>query len=403
MASKSYIVIPGTSIRLYDGDIVTISTRPRLTWIVHNGWYVYHGAQNYGWYFVSVETTETLPAYVVDLTLCTLVTVKTIHSECTDGREVKYTRPYTEYDAETLSRTFITVDTLDQRDNIDPRFRTNGRLVRVNFVEGFPKYYAWNTDNNDWDEVTDGSGGIPEAIGTALNPIILSKLSEGLCRVLGVYLISPTSDTPIVSNIDHLVFVSNSQGLTYIKVITETTITDYLVMDDHEVLVDKYAYQSYVDQSLSTLEQQISEIISELMASGIGYNPPTSGTTSGSHTVQEAIDALNDAISTGDKEVFYGTTEYWNNQPQFIPIRGCVYIYSDHDTDSEGNPIAGLKIGDGTSYLIDMPFIDKKYAEHILDTAIHVSASDREFWNNKVTCKLDPININTLLISKNNI
>ena len=403
MASKSYIVIPGTNIRLYDGDTVKISNKPKYNWIVHNGWYIYQGAQNYGWYLVCIETTELLPASVIDLTLCTLVSVKTINSESYDGREVNYTRPFTDADAEVLNRSFITVDTLEQRDNIDPKTLTNGRLIRVNHVDGFPKYYAWNSDTSTWDEVSDASGGIPEAIGTPQNPVILSKLPNGLCRVLGVYLIAPLSDTTTVSTIDHLVFVSNSQGITFIKVITEASITDYQVMDDREVLVDKYAYQSYVDQSLSTLEQQISEIISELTASGIIYNPPASGTTSGSHTVQAAIDALNDAISTGDKEVFYGTTEYWNNQPQFIPIRGCVYIYSDHDTDSEGNPIAGLKIGDGTSYLIDMPFIDKKYAEHILDTAIHVSASDREFWNNKVTCKVDPININTLLISKNNI
>lgn len=94
--------------------------------------------------------------------------------------------------------------------------------------------------------------------------------------------------------------------------------------------------------------------------------------------------------SGGDKEVFYGTTEYWNTQPQLISIKGGVYVYSDHDKDSEGKDIAGLKIGDGTSYLIDMPFVDEKYAQHVLDTIVHITQQEREFWNNKVRCYIDP-------------
>jgi len=398
MASKSYIVIPGTNIRLYDGDIVKISNRPKIKWVVHYGWFAYQGAQSYGWYLVCDEINELLPAYIIDLTLCTLVSVRTVGSELCDGKEIEYTEPFTPADLETLNRTFISVETLEQRDNIDPKTLINGRMVRVNFVEGFPKYYAWNSDNAAWDEVTDGSEGIPESIGTVQNPIILSKLAEGLCRVKGVYLVSPTSDVTTQTNIDHLVFVSNSQGITLIKVVTESTILDYQVVDNHETLTDKYAYKSYVDLQISTLEQQISEIISELTASGIAYNPPSSGATSGSHTVQEAIDALNDAISGGDKEVFYGTTSYWNSQPQLITLSGCLYVYSDHTTDGTNN-IPGIKVGDGVSYLIDMPFIDKKYAEHITDTVIHVTSSEKEFWNNKVRCFIDPTDTQRLIFT----
>ena len=402
MASKNYIVIAGTNIRLYDGDVVKISNKPKVKWIVHNGWYIYQGAQNYGWYFVSTETAELLPASVVDLTLCTLVSVRTVGSDVCDGKQVDYTRPFTEADAEALSRTFISVDTLAQRDNIDRNSLANGRIVRVNYVGNFPKYYAWNADSKDWDEI-DGSGGIPEAVGTSLNPVILSKLEPGLCRVIGVYLVSPTSDTTVVTTIDNLVFVSVSSGITFIKVLTETSITDYQVEDDRVTSEDLYATEGYVAGEISVLEQQISEIISELSAVNIGYTPPASGTTSGSHNVQQAIDALNDAISSGDKEVFYGTTAYWNNQPQFIPIRGCIYVYSDHDTDDQGHNIAGIKIGDGTSYLIDMPFLDKKYAEHILDTEIHITETERQFWNNKVTAVIDPVQGNTLILTKDNI
>lgn len=53
MADKNYIIIPGTNIRLYDSDIVRISNYPKARWIVHNGWYIYQGHQNNGWYFES--------------------------------------------------------------------------------------------------------------------------------------------------------------------------------------------------------------------------------------------------------------------------------------------------------------------------------------------------------------
>ena len=395
--ASSYIVIPGTDVKLYNGDIVRISNRPRIKWIVHTGWYIYEGVQSFGWYFVSVSSNEILPATMVDLTLCTLATQKVVGSECYDGKKVDYTRPFTESDAIILNSTFITVETITQRDNLDQKKLINGRMVRVNDVDGLPKYYSWNAENNRWDEVANAGESIPEVIGTPTNPVILSNLTGGLYRVIGTYLVTPTSDTSADTNIDHLVFVNSDR--TYVKVITESTITDYAIADDHESLIDKYATHLYVDTQLSALERQISEIISELAASGISYRPPESGVTSDSHTVQEAIDALNDAIST-NSEVFYGTTEYWNKQPQFIPRKGCIYIYSDHTTDTSGTYLPGMKIGDGKSYLIDMPFMDKLYAEHIANDIIHVSPEDRIFWNNKVTCLLDPLSENTLVITK---
>ena len=293
MAKQSYIVIPGTNIRLYDGDTVKISNKPKDTFIVHTGWYVYQGAQQYGWYFTSVTTTEDLPAYIIDLTLCTLESHRTINSETCDGTVVNYTKPFTDYDAEILNRTFISVDTITQRDNLDPKSLTEGRLIRVNDVDGKPTYYSWDSINSEWLEIT--------------------------------------SSVPT--------------------------------------------------------------------AADISYNPPATGTTSGTDNVQDAIDALNDAISGGDKEVFYNTTAYWNSQPQFIPIRGCIYVYSDHEQDDQGNNIPGVKIGDGTSYLIDMPFADKKYAEHIANTLLHVSANDRQNWDNKVRCFIDPTNLEKLVFT----
>jgi len=269
-----YIVIPGTNIRLYDGDVIKISNKPRTKWIVHMGWYIYQNVQNFGWYIECIKNGEILPISVIDLTLCTLVTVKTQGSEVYDGKVVNYTRPFTLEDAKVLNRTFITLETIAQRDNLDKKKLTNGRMVRVNDVGGVVVYYAWNQAEDKWDKVDfgSGSGGIPEIIGTTEHPITLSELEPGLYRVLGTYKISPEYPTITFATIDHIVFV-NDGGNVQIKVITDSTITDYVVVDDdvtfsneyatYKYLADNYATIQYVDGKIAAIEAEISEIISE--------------------------------------------------------------------------------------------------------------------------------------------
>lgn len=269
-AESKFIVIPGTDIRLYDGDIVKISNKPRVKWIVHTGWYIYNEVQNFGWYFVSIKNGEVLPVNAVDLTLCTLETLKVQGSEKTDGKVVNYTRPFTLADAEILNRSFITLDTLEQRDNLDKKKIINGKMVRVNNPEGPANYYAWNAEKQTWDflEVF----GIPELTGTTTNPIILSELEPSLYRVKGTYKISPTHPTTYLTPIDHLAFVSGDDEIN-IKVITEHNITDYIVEGDDVTFINNYATVQYVEQHYATkvyvdnkiavLEGQISEIISE--------------------------------------------------------------------------------------------------------------------------------------------
>lgn len=267
-AESKFIVIPGTDIRLYDGDIVKISNKPKIKWVVHIGWYIYNEVQNFGWYFVSIKNGDILPVSAIDLTLCTLDTTKTQGSGIADGKVVNYTRPFTLADAEILNRTFITLDTLEQRDNIDPKKLINGKMVRVNNEEGPANYYVWNAETQTWDfmEVF----GIPERVGTTENPVILSELEPALYRVRGTYKISPNHPTTFITTIDHLSFVDEDDN---IKVITEHNITDYIVDGDDVTFVNNYATELYVEQNYATkiyvddkiavLEAEISEIISE--------------------------------------------------------------------------------------------------------------------------------------------
>jgi hypothetical protein len=115
-------------------------------------------------------------------------------------------------------------------------------------------------------------------------------------------------------------------------------------------------------------------------------------------TDQELSVNLGEAYQSGDCKVLYNTSEYWNARPQLIAKKGYLYVYSDYkQVDNED--VAGIKAGDGTSYLIDMPFIDKPLDVHIADTVKHITDEEREFWNNKVRCFVDPENEENLIFS----
>ncbi len=83
----------------------------------------------------------------------------------------------------------------------------------------------------------------------------------------------------------------------------------------------------------------------------------------------------------------------WDADRDMIAEKDALYIYSDYKTiqkDGQQILIPGLKIGDGVSYLIDIPFVNDNsefedlLLDHINNRIIHVSLNDRDFWNNKL-------------------
>ena len=103
------------------------------------------------------------------------------------------------------------------------------------------------------------------------------------------------------------------------------------------------------------------------------------------------------------------TTANWQSQRTFVPLRGEIIIYSDYDskTDSLGNRvfIPAIKIGDGSTYGIDLPFVGEdlkdRILDHISDTRIHVTELEKQFWDNKlnVTDNQEVID-NTLVLNR---
>lgn len=87
-------------------------------------------------------------------------------------------------------------------------------------------------------------------------------------------------------------------------------------------------------------------------------------------------------------KVYEDTKANWASRPTEVSEAGAIYIYSDQYIDGN-QKIPAIKIGDGLAYIVDLPFIDKKYSEHIANATIHISADERRKWNKKVDCYID--------------
>lgn len=103
--------------------------------------------------------------------------------------------------------------------------------------------------------------------------------------------------------------------------------------------------------------------------------------------ITETILSIEDELELINSRVVYGTTEYWNSQPTLIAQQNAVYVYTD-GFPREIHNIVRFKVGDGQSYLKDLPYTDMVYYDHISDPRIHITQEEREFWNNKVSCNL---------------
>ena len=98
--------------------------------------------------------------------------------------------------------------------------------------------------------------------------------------------------------------------------------------------------------------------------------------------------------STDLKIVYDDTTAHWNSQTTFVPQKGAIIIYSDYATVDNQN-VPNVKIGDGLAYVVDLPFVSDDLRQtvlnHISDSTIHITATERTSWNNKVTCDVELI------------
>lgn len=117
--------------------------------------------------------------------------------------------------------------------------------------------------------------------------------------------------------------------------------------------------------------------------------------------IHAAIASAVESLQLHRPEVYFDTKANWNAQNTLTGAQNTIYVYTDYMQDGDGNNIAGIKIGDGNAYLIDAPFLDTIYYEHVNDTDIHITAEEREFWNNKVRCYYSLTDDETVVFTTN--
>ena len=105
-------------------------------------------------------------------------------------------------------------------------------------------------------------------------------------------------------------------------------------------------------------------------------------------------------------KIYYDSMANWNNKRTLVSERATLYIYYDYG-QLDDKDVPSAKIGDGTSYLIDLPFIGEQIMriliDHINNYDVHITADDRAFWNNKSAAFLDAQASETLVLSNNRI
>lgn len=130
------------------------------------------------------------------------------------------------------------------------------------------------------------------------------------------------------------------------------------------------------EQEVQAITAALSEKVDKETGKGLSTNDFT-------NVYKEKLDGLN---------ISYNTTAYWNEHSDYFPERSEIVVYSDRytyvDDQNVTHYIPGVKIGSGNAYVADLAFIDEELERqliaHIQDTVIHVTAQDRNFWNNKL-------------------
>lgn len=113
----------------------------------------------------------------------------------------------------------------------------------------------------------------------------------------------------------------------------------------------------------------------------------------------ERIDFLNQQLQ-GKATMLAKTTEEWSHQTSLISQTNTFYIYTDR-TVEDGKSYPGIKVGDGVSYVVDLPFVDDLFYSHTNNLDIHVTLAEKEFWNNKVRIQDSKINQENLIFTTN--
>ena len=98
-----------------------------------------------------------------------------------------------------------------------------------------------------------------------------------------------------------------------------------------------------------------------------------------------------DAATIEGKKIYMKSTTEWNNQLTFIPNRGDIIVYTDKSILNSNTTIPGIKIGDGLAYGIDLPFVGDDIAADLL---AHINDTTKHITATERTTWNNKINCN---------
>lgn len=164
------LTVPNSNITLIEGSVVILQRFPGTKWVVHNGWYTYAGTQYMGWYFSSIPAQTIIPMNEQDLAGLTIVSSNDYR--CPDLPYPPIPGPfppapgpfpplpvgdlpaYVSNDEKArYEAAFISLPLIDDRDALNTDKLPDGKIVRVNNVNGEPRYYVWSQYNGVWEDV----------------------------------------------------------------------------------------------------------------------------------------------------------------------------------------------------------------------------------------------------------
>lgn len=80
--------------------------------------------------------------------------------------------------------------------------------------------------------------------------------------------------------------------------------------------------------------------------------------------------------------MYFGTTEEWAARTDLVSKKNNIYVWTDYKQVGD-QYVAGVKIGDGLAYVVDLPFLDAQFQAHAADSDVHVTPQEKAFWNAK--------------------
>lgn len=194
-----------------------------------------------------------------------------------------------------------------------------------------------------------------------------------------LFAFSPIAKVEQLSNGNYLISITDKNG-------TTTAEIPYPSIQNIDNLVDEYLNNRSVIQDFIreyNNSQESRQLIKELILDAVS-------------DLQAEVNNLKElikSIKVNNLAFKVDTKENWDAQRDLVSDANTVYFYRNFKTIQLDNNtfqnIPGIKLGDGSAFLIDLPFISDPtpFWDHINDQVRHITDAERMYWNDKVGCE----------------